>query len=77
MLKKFLRHRRYKKMIKVSSLFILEEFALVITDTIAHFEKEGQIKNSNHKEILKIEATALLFWLFQKTEQAKDLAGSR
>ena len=60
-------------MIKVSSLFILEEFALVITDTIAHFEKEGQIKNSTHKEILKIEATALLFWLFQKIDMFPDL----
>ena len=67
MLGKFLKHRKYKKMIKVSSSFILEEFAKIVNETIEHFEKEGQIKSPEQKEVLKFEATALVFWLFQKT----------
>lgn len=68
MLLKFFRHRKYKKMIKVSSAHILEEFANIIADAIDHFGKEGHIKSAEHKEILKFESTALLFWLFQKTD---------
>lgn len=67
MLRKFLRHRRYKKMIKGSSSFILEEFAKIVGETIEHFEKEGQIKTPEQKEVLKFEATALVFWLFRNT----------
>jgi hypothetical protein len=66
MLGKFLRHRKHKKMIKDSSSFILEEFAVIVNETIDHFEKEGQLKSSEQKEVLKFEATALSFWLFQK-----------
>ena len=55
-------------MIKASSAFILEEFATLINDAINHFEKEGKIKHPLHKEVLKFESTALIFWLFQKTD---------
>jgi len=65
MLQKFLRHRKYKKMIRVSSEFILEEFANIVNDTINHLEKEGRIKTPLHKEVLKFESTALVFWLFR------------
>jgi len=73
MIGKFLRHRRYKKMIKVSSFFILEEFARIVNDAINHFEKEGKIKSPEHKEVLKFESTALIFWLFQKTDIFPEL----
>jgi hypothetical protein len=73
MLLKFLKHRKYKKMIKGSSSFILEEFALIVNETIEHFEKEGQIKSPKQKEILKFELTALVFWLFQKTDIFPEL----
>lgn len=68
MIRKFLRHRRYKKMIKGSSSFILEEFSTLINEAINHFEKEGKIKHQSHKEFLKFESTVLIFWLFQKTD---------
>jgi len=54
-------------MTRVSSEFILEEFANVVNDTINHLEKEGQIKTPLHKEVLKFESTALIFWLFRNT----------
>ena len=54
-------------MIKGSSSVILEEFVLIINDTIEHFEKEKQIKSAEQKEVLKFESTALVFWVFQKT----------
>lgn len=73
MLRKFLRHRKYKKMIKASSVVILEEFAEIVSDTINHLEKEGQIKSPLHKEVLKVESTALLFWLFQRTDIFPEL----
>jgi len=73
MIGKFLRHRRYKKMIKVSSSFILEEFARIVNDAINHFEKEGKIKSPQHKEVLKFESTALIFWLFQKADIFSEL----
>ena len=73
MLLKFLKHRKYKKMIKGSSSFILEEFALIVNETIENFEKEGQIKSSEQKEVLKFELTALVFWLFQKTDMFPEL----
>jgi len=55
-------------MIKSNSSFILEEFARIVNETIDYFEKEGQIKNPKQKEFLKFELTALVFWLFQKTD---------
>lgn len=73
MLGKFIKHRKYKKMIKVSSSFILEEFAKIVDETVKHFEKEGQIKSPKQKEVLKFEATALVFWLFQKTDIFSEL----
>ena len=68
MIRKFLRHLRYKKMIKGSSSFILEEFSTLISEAISHFEKEGKIQNQSHKEFIKFESTILIFWLFQKTD---------
>lgn len=73
MLTKFFRHRKYNKLIKVSSSFILKEFAYTINEVVEHFEKEGQIKNSEQKECLKFETTALAFWLFQKTDIFPEL----
>ena len=67
MFKKFLRHREYRKMIKGSSSFILEDFALIVLDTIDFFEKRGQIKGAK-KELVKYESTILIFWLFQKID---------
>lgn len=67
MLKKFLRHRKYKKMIKDSSSFILEEFSKIVMNTVKYFEEEGQIKSNTQKELLKFEAMILIFWIFQKT----------
>lgn len=55
-------------MIKSSSSFILEEFALIINETIEHFGNKDQIKNIEQKEALKFELTALVFWFFQKTD---------
>src|SRR3989344_1736482 len=68
MIEKFLRHRKYKKMVMASTSFILEEFAIIINETIENFEKTGQIKSSVEKEVLKFELTALAFWLFQTTD---------
>ena len=73
MIGKFLRHRRYKKMIATSSSFILEEFACIINDAIDHFEKEGKIKSPMYKEVLKFESIAFVIWLFQKTDIFPEL----
>lgn len=62
---KFFRHLKYKKMIRTSSSFILEEFANIVNDTIVRLEKGGRIKTPLHKEVLKFECTALVFWLFR------------
>lgn len=68
MFDKFFRHRKYKKMIKVSSSFILAEFAKIINETIEHFEKEGRIKSPEQKEVLKFETIAFVIWLFQTSD---------
>jgi len=52
-------------MIRTNSLFILEEFANIVNDTISRLEKGGRIKTPLHKEVLKFESTALVFWLFR------------
>ncbi|MBU4351425.1 hypothetical protein KKF47_03575 [Patescibacteria group bacterium] len=54
-------------MIKIISSFILEEFANVVNDTINRLEKDGRIKTPLHKEVLKFESTALVFWLFRES----------
>lgn len=54
-------------MIQASSSFILEEFATAVNDAVNHFEKEGRIKTPLHKEVLKFESTAFVFWLFRGT----------
>jgi hypothetical protein len=73
MIGKFLRYQRYKKMIKVNSSFILEEFAGLINDTISHFEKEGKLRSPEYKELLKFESMALSIWLFQKSDIFPEL----
>lgn len=55
-------------MIKGSSSFILEEFANIVNDTINRLEKDGRIKTPLHKEVLKFESTALVFWLFRGSD---------
>lgn len=55
-------------MIKASSSFILEEFANIVNDTINQLEKGGRIKTPLHKEVLKFESTALVFWLFRGSD---------
>lgn len=60
-------------MIRDSSSFILEEFAKIIAETVEHFEREEQIKTPEQKEVMKFEATALVFWLFQKTDMFPGL----
>lgn len=66
MMMKFLKHRRYKKMIRVSASFILNEFAVIVDDTIEHFEADGTVRNAVYKESLKLESMVLVLWLFQK-----------
>ncbi len=67
MLGTFFKNRKYKKMIRVSASSILEDIAEIIDETIEHFEKKSQLDNSTKKEFLKLEATALLFWLFKQS----------
>lgn len=61
----FFRNRKYKKMIRVGAERVLEDFAQIINDTIISLEKEGRIKSPLHKEVLKYEGTAILFWFFR------------
>jgi hypothetical protein len=62
---KFFRHRKYKKMIKAGATLLLEDFAQIVNDTISDLEKEGRIKSPLHKEVLKFESTAIVFWFFR------------
>lgn len=55
-------------MIRTSSSFILEEFANIVNDIISRLEKDNRIKNKLHKEVLKFESTALVFWLFRGSD---------
>lgn len=55
-------------MIRTSSSFILEEFANIVSDTINRLEKSSRIKTPLHKEVLKFESTALIFWLFRGSD---------
>jgi hypothetical protein len=68
MILKFFRHRRYKKQLRKNADFVLFEFTKIINSAIDKFEKEGLVQKSLQKEVLKFESTALLFWLFQKTD---------
>lgn len=72
MIIKFLRHRRYKKMIRVSASFILNEFALIVDETIEHFEANGIVRNAVYKEALKLESMVLVLWLFQEADVFSD-----
>ena len=64
----FFRNRKYKKMIKVGATRVLEDFAQIINDTISHLEKEDRIKSPIHKEVLKLECTAVVFWFFRYSD---------
>ncbi len=55
-------------MIRGSALFVLEEIAKIVMETIDHFEEEGKIKDQETKEIVKFELTALSFWLFKNSD---------
>lgn len=70
---KFFRHLKYKKMIRTSSSFLLEEFANIVNDTISRLEEAGRIKTPLHKEVLKFESTALIFWLFLRSKVFPEL----
>lgn len=65
MIQKFFRNQRYRKQVKRSSEFILEEFAVIVNNKIIRLEKEHQVKSPLHKEALKFESTALVLWLFR------------
>lgn len=62
---KFFRHLKYKKIIKTGSSFLLADFAEIVNNIINRLEKDGRIKTPLHKEVLKFESTALVFWLFR------------
>ena len=44
---------------------MLDELVEIVNSTINHIEKDGRIKTPLHKEVLKFESTALVFWLFR------------
>ena len=46
----------------------MEEFANIVNDTINRLEKDNRIKSKLHKEVLKFESTALVFWLFRGSD---------
>ncbi len=61
----FLRKLKLKKMIKAGASQVLVDFALIVNDTIVSLESEGRIKSPIHKEVLKFECTAFVFWFFR------------
>lgn len=65
---KFFRHLKYKKMVKTGSSLLLADFAEIINSIINRLEKDGRIKTPLHKEVLKFESTALVFWLFRQSD---------
>ena len=73
MIFKFLKHRKYKKLIRKNADFILLEFAEIADQTINKFQKENLIETPLQKEFLKFEITAFLFWMFQKTDVFSEL----
>lgn len=70
---KFFRHLKYKKMIKTGSSLLLAYFAEIVNSTINRLEKNGRIKTPLHKEVLKFESTALVFWLFRESDVFPEL----
>ena len=70
---KFFRHLKYKKMIKTGSSLLLADFAEIVNNTISRLEKEGRIKTPLHKEVLKFESKALIFWLFRQSNAFPEL----
>ena len=68
MLFKFLKHRKYKKLVRKSAEFILGEFAEITNSVIEDFERKDKLQSPLQKEVLKFETTAYVFWLFQKTD---------
>ena len=63
MFRKFLRHRKYKKIIRISSAYFLKEFALIIDEMLVKFKDNHLVSNLPSKEILKFESISLQFWL--------------
>ena len=55
-------------MIRTCSSFILGEFESIVNDAVDRLEKENRIKTPLHKEVLKFESTALVFWLFRVSD---------
>lgn len=60
-------------MIKTASSLLLADFAEIVNDTINRLEKDGRIKTPLHKEVLKFESTALVFWLFRESNVFPEL----
>ena len=52
-------------MIKTGSSILLADFAEIVNSTISRLEKDGRIKTPLHKEVLKFESTAFIFWFFR------------
>ena len=67
MFKKYLRHLKYKKMVRVNSTCILQDLLEIINETTQHFKNELKINSMDEEEMIKFEATAMTFWIFQKT----------
>jgi len=67
MIGKLFRHLRYKKMIKSSASYLLNDFSNIVNDTVEHFERNGKIRSVLYKEVLKFESTVFTLWLFQKS----------
>ena len=67
MIGKFFKNLRYKKMVKSSASFLLNDFSIIVNDTVEHFERNGKMKSALYKEVLKFESTAFILWLFQNS----------
>jgi len=52
-------------MIKAGATLFLQNFAQIVNDIISNLEKDGRIKSPLHKEVLKFESTAIIFWFFR------------
>mgnify|MGYP001608235747 CR=1 FL=1 len=62
---KFFQHRKYKRMVKKGSTFVLTDLLGIINEMIERLREEGRIKSPLHETILKMESTALVFWLLR------------
>ena len=55
-------------MIRVNSSFILEELVNIVNGSIDRPDPDVRIKTPLHKEVLKFESTALVFWLLRGSD---------